>query len=879
MKKITFLFTGLLLIFSMVAFAKQIDEQTAKQVGQTFLSGVAGMKTQKSVDNLELVYRVGEDNGNKTRKSTPTTYFYVFNAGSDGFVIVAGDDNVSPILGYSHEGGFDPDNIPPNAKMWLDGDKNEIRYVIKQNIAATAQIQKEWEDYYNGVSKKTQKAGSVLPLLTTEWNQSPYYNDSCPGSSTKAVTGCVATAMAQIMKYWNYPTTGTGFHSYNHSTYGTLSANFGSTTYQWASMPKKLSSASTSAQRAAVATLMYHCGVSVDMGYGTSSSGAYVISARSPKTHCSEYAFKNYFGYKKSLKGLQRDNYTQSQWIDTLKKELDAEIPRPILYAGFGTAGGHAFVCDGYDENNKFHFNWGWGGLSDGYFTVNALNPSALGTGGGSGGFNSDQQIIVGLEPPAGGGNADPTSIIRLYSNLSMPSATLQFISDTISVTATIKNYDTVTFNGTFGAAVFNSKGMLLDFISTVSVSLPADSSTKRTFKRAGGPPFIPGDYNVIIFYKTTESDWVIVGNGTSYGQTNYKEFSIEYEALIETYSSFTVKNNAGRLIKDEPASINVNAYNYPYYYTDFYGRLSVMLLDLKGNIVQTIQTKDLATTIQGGYLPSNSSIKGGFTFIGDITVEPGTYLLTLTYQKKGTDTSRWTYAGSRYYPNPVFVVVEAPLVYADPYEVNDTITEAYTLDVEFSDYKATVKTTGSNFHVGTDKDYYKIDLPAGDNYSIKARLHDANNSGDGKIYYANGVFSYSTDEGETWSEAYDDIMPDSITVQDGGSVYFYVAPYFEGGTGSYLLEMNIELTSLGIKQVAFIDYGLQVLPNPAKSQLRITNCELQNGTADYSIYNVVGQLVQQGKLPDSFTINIESLANGMYYLRIADKTAKFVKE
>ncbi|MBK7113736.1 MAG: C10 family peptidase [Flavobacteriales bacterium] len=167
--------------------------------------------------------------------------------------------------------------------------------------------------------------------MQTTWNQAPHYNAQCPGGS---VTGCVATAMAQIMKFWNHPATGSGFHQFNHPQYGTLAANFGGTTYAWGSMPNNVSSANS-----AVATLMYHCGGGVDMQYSPEVSGAWVIQSHSPSTdHNAEYALRTYFGYRSTLSGVARENYAQAQWIDLLRTELDAG--RPILYDGFGDGGG-----------------------------------------------------------------------------------------------------------------------------------------------------------------------------------------------------------------------------------------------------------------------------------------------------------------------------------------------------------------------------------------------------------------------------------------------------------------------------------------------------------------------------------------------------------
>ena len=201
--------------------------------------------------------------------------------------------------------------------------------------------------------------------------------------------------MAQIMKYWNYPAQGIGSHSYTPYTrpdLGVQSANFGETTYEWANMPNQLSQSSTTTQINAIATLMYHCGVSVDMMYDISSnggSGAY--------SNDIPYALVNYFNYKSTATYLTKSSYTDNNWIALLKSELNAG--RPIEYNGSGSGGGHAFVCDGYDNNNKFHFNWGWSGQNDGFFALTSLNPGSGGSGGGSYNFTNDQNAVIGIEP------------------------------------------------------------------------------------------------------------------------------------------------------------------------------------------------------------------------------------------------------------------------------------------------------------------------------------------------------------------------------------------------------------------------------------------------------------------------------------------------
>ena len=346
MKKILFFLS--IFLFSVInVHAKHVEEADAQHVGEVFLSKKANIV----LNDVRLTLAYKEISSVLNQEQQETVYFYVFNFGTNGFVIVSGDDDVLPILGYSNEGNFDVDDIPTNTKKWLEEYKNQIRYVIYNNIPATYGIVNEWDELRHSKKGDFVSKAAVAPLLTTKWDQSPYYNALCPMDNQygqRTVTGCVATAMAQVMKYWNYPAKGTGFHSYSHSKYGTLSANFGSTTYQWSLMPNSVNSSNS-----AVATLMYHCGVSVNMHYGVSAvggSGANTLDVAN--------ALKIYFGYKNTVEGKSRVNYSDTQWKNLLKNELNNY--RPIQYAGAGTGGGHSFVCDGYDNNDFFHFNWGW---------------------------------------------------------------------------------------------------------------------------------------------------------------------------------------------------------------------------------------------------------------------------------------------------------------------------------------------------------------------------------------------------------------------------------------------------------------------------------------------------------------------------------------
>ena len=387
MKKV-FLLLTLTIFVCFNIFSSEVDPSTAYKVAKNFYSGYATVKKtiNKNEISLSLVYTCkGGSLSGSLDSNTPL--YYIFNINSnDGFVIVSAEDNVLPVIGYSNEGSYTGENLPPDLKWWMENYAKQIIYAIENNLQADETIKTKWNNLISGTKLQSNaKSSTVAPLIQTTWDQSPHVNALCPGGS---VTGCVATAMAQIMKYWNFPPNGISSHSYNESTYGNLSVDFGATTYDWNAMPSADSGPCPS-----VATLMFSCGVSVDMTYSPTGSGAYVISSQSPVVNCAEYAFKTYFGYDPTtLQGLQYSNFTQTAFISMLKNELDNS--RPLQYAGYDNSGGHTWVCDGYDINDFFHMNWGWGGSYNSYFDINVMNP-------GSYAFTNNQQVIIGIQPEA----------------------------------------------------------------------------------------------------------------------------------------------------------------------------------------------------------------------------------------------------------------------------------------------------------------------------------------------------------------------------------------------------------------------------------------------------------------------------------------------
>ena len=350
--------------------AGPVDQQKAQKLGAKFLSTTA--LNQKNADiQLQLV---------STATNRNAVDYYVFNvANGEGFVIIAGDDRVKPILAYSTTGQYDPQNISEGFAFTLDGFREEIQYVREHNFKATLDITAEWKSVSEtgSLNRGKQTRAVVGPLCQTLWNQNFPWNSQCPedttGSGGHVYAGCVATAMGQVMKYWEWPATGTGSYSYNPAGYAQQSANFGQTEYHFELMPNVLDSTSTEEEYFEIAQLLHHLGISVDMQYSGNGSGAY--SEMVPN------ALRNYFRYNCDEHetnwggGWWGGGYSNEQWAQMLKDGgLDELIP--LYYSGSDDsgAGGHAFVCDGYDENDYFHFNWGWSGRDDAWCPIGALN-------------------------------------------------------------------------------------------------------------------------------------------------------------------------------------------------------------------------------------------------------------------------------------------------------------------------------------------------------------------------------------------------------------------------------------------------------------------------------------------------------------------------
>ncbi len=416
-------------------FGAPIDLQQAKKIAEKFITSQKGAK---SIVKLDLCYV-----GNGASKSSGDASFYVFTSReSNSFVITSADDRIAPILAYSTEGEFSIDNMPENLRSWLSFYETNIPVMLKKGQVAS--------------SAKGSKG--VAPLLCDiAWNQDEPYNNLTPRTTEgkATATGCVATAMAQIMRYHKWPASATGEVSYTTGSLGfNISQNLGDKPFDWNNMLAIYPDVCTDAQRVAVAQLMYYAGVSVHMDYDL-SSGAYsrVVPA----------ALVNNFGYSTSLAFYYRDYFKYADWAQMIKTELDAQ--RPIYYTGTSPEGGHAFVCDGYDDNGLFHINWGWGGMSNGYFSLLEMNPDAQGIGaGGGGGYINGQSVIIGIKPPQEG---DIPGKVYFGFDFIGTDVDQAAVTDNVDITIDyLYNYGGFEFNGSLGLALYSTTGDLIKILT-----------------------------------------------------------------------------------------------------------------------------------------------------------------------------------------------------------------------------------------------------------------------------------------------------------------------------------------------------------------------------------------------------------------------------
>lgn len=574
--------------------------------------------------------------------------YYAFNL-EQGYVIVSGDDEMTELVGYAENGFFDAENVPPQMQLWLDG----------------------YAEYVAAVQSGKAKARKILlsdspsvvvePLVTTKWNQDAPFNNFAPeytddnNNTQRCATGCAATAMAQIMKFHNWPEQGVGHYSYEHQSFGTISSNFSEHVYDWTNMIDRYNNGEYSNMQAdAVALLMKDCGVSLNMNYGP-VSGASIYSYYP--------AFKNYFRY--SSRTVNRSGCETAEFTKIITDEL--QEGRPLIYCGTGEDGGHAFVVDGYDTNYFLHVNWGWGGYSDGYFDMNYMDPTGLGIGGGSGAFKWNQGIVLarplkdGVEPyefiqqlcfvpyndvkggifceqemPANKGD-DVTILLRNTANLSGESffGSLNVgVFDDSGALVTMGNEERIE----------NNNGELLEFQSgsLYSVDLPMTLNTAgiadgnyivRAMSKANGDVWrkfastdclnmTVADGKVYLSAPTPNISMVGIG---SYDTATYKGFSFNADVTVHNSSSIPVDGSIMFTVTDSETgdALSGSLRAIVYDNCDFKARISFpttydfFVIGKTYNISFTgFQTTD------GKTLPINNAIPLSFSIVENAEVQ-----------------------------------------------------------------------------------------------------------------------------------------------------------------------------------------------------------------------------------------------------------------
>ena len=466
----------LLLIMSLASFAGPRSFQQAKEIAlrQAAQLGISMDETSSTKAKSKRV---------KSASGEVPAYYVFPNGEGKGFTVVSGDDRLPEVVGYSDKGTYDEENLPSNYVGFMKAYEEMVGQLDNGDSRASASIAEAKALRSSGYQQPT-----IAPLLgNIQWNQMTPYNNMCPkyNGTNRSVTGCVATAMAQVMMYYQYPKT----LQANIPAYVSRTKNLSipqinqGETYDWANMLPQYASYEplnyTDAQATAVAKLMYHCGVACEMDYGP-SSGANVTPA----------ILSTYFGYDSDLmQDLNRDVFTLAEWSQIMDKELSAR--RPILYSGRSSDGGHEFVCDGTDGNGLYHINWGWGGYQDGYFDVTILNPDKGGAGSGSApdGYNQYCSMIVGIAPDNGKVDeplVDVAPVVMLgsgRSSLGFTKSTRSKVTETFRVTTNnlLSNQSAKDFTGYFAYGIQQADGIYkpLSKSSRISIKHPeADGLT-----------------------------------------------------------------------------------------------------------------------------------------------------------------------------------------------------------------------------------------------------------------------------------------------------------------------------------------------------------------------------------------------------------------
>lgn len=608
MKKIvSLLLTTLILIPSMRVSASERTEAEAQVIAKQFIATNASHKQYKGIPRkasavpLSAAFACNKS-GMTTDMSVSNADFFVYNIdGDNGFIIISGDDEAVDILGYSDNGSIDLNNMPENMKVWLQGYAGQIESLKSSGSrkAMKKAASNVGTTYFSTTTPDF--SAPVSPLLDVRgiaFNQNTPYNNYCPTvtygptgdvHTSSTVTGCVATAMAQVMKFWQWPTNGTGSNSYDWSTniiYNgskypntkTLTADF-TKTYDWNNTLNTYTGSETTEQMAAIATLMYDCGVAVNMDYNINGSGSNSYSAAK--------AFVSYFKYSANADIRKRSNYTDDQWNSILIDELSAG--RPVLYSGEkeDNTGGHAFICDGYTSDEYYHFNWGWNGQMNGNFKLNSLKPNDEYNLNND--FSYHQNIITQLAP----NNQSTGSKDYLFFSSGITSTTATSTkSGKYDLISYFANYSAFPLSTAIGMGVYDVNGNYQGMKNITSITINSNTYSNFILTNWNLPltTLSDGTYFLRVIHIPSGTTDILPAKITTEtpnslrlkitGNNVLVENPADYSASALSLTSLTF--NDGALYKGQPNAISANISNTASY--DFYSFCAVMLVDGSGH-------------------------------------------------------------------------------------------------------------------------------------------------------------------------------------------------------------------------------------------------------------------------------------------------------
>lgn len=547
MKRFFFLW---FLFFSGIVLAGNVSEDQARQIAVSFWQSAP--VTRGGIPSLQMVFH-SEDL--VTRSSVQSPAYYVFdNTGGPGFVIVAGDDVAMPVLGYSFEHEFSKDNLPANLKAWLEYMRDEVNEARRSGAKAESAVTRAWSQVEVGTP--------VVELETAKWNQTDPYNMLCPKVNMQfAYTGCTITALAIVMRYHQWPEKGVGtLPGYQTDTYRVTVPDLPlGHTYDWKNMLLEYPYFGYSqAEATAVATLMRDCGVMLQADFGPVGS-----SGTAASTFYIPSGLTTYMGYDKRVRTISRNGYTTSEWNSLMQGELESN--RPVIYSGFNDNAGHAFVLDGYTDQNYYRVNWGWGGYCDGYFLLTVLDPEGQGAGGSEGGYNMYQDAVIGIQKDDGGAYLEELRYGERFSEqevcgLSVDEPVVSGKPFELYV-GNLKNTGSGTFTGEIMFGVVDKEGKIVEELYIMQISEWSVSAWYIFTETVTiNTPVLPG-YRIRGYYRSANTpEWTLIKGNDEDGCVWDLLIADEYSIEETTQLTYNKKSRLLRLLVKDGVSVSLRS-------------------------------------------------------------------------------------------------------------------------------------------------------------------------------------------------------------------------------------------------------------------------------------------------------------------------------